>query len=228
MNKDFEERIRDIFSKYSIGQLLDDILASGETLLIGGVLREYKENKLEELPRDFDIVVNSTQDKLIKSISPYNPHRNRFGGYKISYNNLIIDVWCLQDTWAYKKKLVKCRLNEYSLRLQDTVFLNIDSIVYNLTQDIWYDERYQEAMRTKVLDVVLKENPQIPLNIVRSIIYSKKYSMQISVNLRDIILKYISNTPNFLQQLLEIQIAHYNSIVLNESVLEHEINRISM
>lgn len=69
----------------------------------------------------------------------------------------------------------------------DTVFLNIDAIVYDMKRDIWYEEGYQEAIKTQVLNVVLESNPEIPLNIVRAMVLKKRYNMAYSKRLKDII-----------------------------------------
>lgn len=69
----------------------------------------------------------------------------------------------------------------------DTVFLNIDAIVYDMKRDIWYEEGYQEAIKIQVLNVVLESNPEIPLNIVRAMVLKKRCNMAYSKRLKDII-----------------------------------------
>lgn len=228
MISEFRKRINNIIKNYpKVDNLLDEIINGGETLFIGGALREYKDNQLSKLPRDFDIVVD-TDDKILEAILlPYNPHKNRFEGYQIDFFDFVIDVWCLKNTWAFKENLVKCQPKDYSSRLQDTVFLNIDAIVYNLSQDIWYDEKYSEAMRTKILDVVLEENPQLALNIVRTIFLKQKYSMHLSERLKEIIYSFVVNSNDFISLLMQAQLSHYKRIIVNEINMKYEISNIS-
>ncbi|WP_313559024.1 hypothetical protein [Ruminiclostridium cellobioparum] len=206
--------------------LLGNILNSGETMIIGGALREFKDNALTKIPRDIDIVVDTDDNSLSKILLPYNSIKNRFGGYKIIFNNFIIDIWCLKNTWAFKERKIKCAPNEYSSRLQDTVFLNIDAIVYNLTKDIWYDEKYMEAVNTGILDVVLIENPQLALNIVRTILLRQKYSMQLSDCLRQIISNFVFRRSGYLPELMEAQLSHYKNTLISCTDMEKEIQSI--
>ncbi|RXE60467.1 hypothetical protein [Acetivibrio mesophilus] len=227
MSRDFIHQMNYIMKYYpKTDKLLSAISNSGETLLIGGALREFKDNELNKIPRDFDIVVD-TDDCILESILlPYSPQKNRFGGYKVDCNGLIIDVWCLKNTWAFKENIIKCKPEEYSSRLQDTVFLNIDAIVYNLSRDIWYDDKYEEAMRTRILDIVLRENPQLALNIVRTILLKQKYSMQLSQKLRGVICDFVYICPDFLQHLMQVQVSHYKCTLINEVKLKNEIDTI--
>jgi hypothetical protein len=206
--------------------LLNNVLNIGETLIIGGALREFKDNKLSKMPRDIDIVVDSDDEYLSNILLPYNPTKNRFGGYKLISNNLIVDIWCLKNTWAFKEKKIKYTLTEYSERLQDTVFLNLDAIVYNLTKDIWYDKKYLEAMNTRILDVVLIDNPQLALNVVRALLFKHKYNMRLSDCLKDIISNFVSSNHSYLQLLVDAQLSHFKNVLIDTTNLNKEIDRI--
>ncbi len=200
------------------------LLASGETFLLGGVLREYKDNDFKNSNlRDIDFVVDSKTDSLSQILKDYHPTVNRFGGYKINCNGLIIDIWSLNETWAFKNKLIKCKDTEYRERLQDTVFLNMDSIVYNLTTKKWFDQNYQLAMKTKILDTVLKDNPAIPLNILRAIIIKKKYGMLFSDRLNVICKDFINNNINYLECFMNIQKDRYDKVIIDKFEIQKEL-----
>lgn len=52
----------------------------------------------------------------------------------------------------------------------------MDSIIYDMSNDRWLDEIYKEAKDSKILDVVLEDNPHLELNILRAIIFKRKIS----------------------------------------------------
>lgn len=106
------------------------------------------------------------------------------------------------------------------------MFLNIDSIVYNLNTENYYDEKYELAMNTKELDIVLEENPYIELNLLRAILFKRKYSMKFSARLKNILNKFVHSNNNYLDIMEELQKSHYNSIKINKNELKNEINSI--
>jgi len=197
-----------------------------DVFLIGGALRDYLGTNNCLTPRDFDIVVDLENEKLEKELSSYSLTRNRFGGFKIEDFQTSIDIWSLESTWAYREKIIKCAHREYGLHLQDTVFLNIDAIVYNITRNIWYNHRYLNAIQTKTLDIVLQENPQIEVNIMRTFVFKKKYSYNISDRLCKLIYEYVINHNDYIYALLGAQQSHYNKDIISKEALVDELNLI--
>lgn len=45
---------------------------------------------------------NGLDDVLRK----YNTKINRFGGYKISFNDINVDIWRIENTWAFKNQKI--------------------------------------------------------------------------------------------------------------------------
>lgn len=83
--------------------------------------------------RDIDIVLDTDRKEEYKRfIESYSPEKNRFGGYKIQCQDLIVDIWLLNQTWAYSTNKIQCQKQDYPSKLPQTVFLNMDSIVYDL------------------------------------------------------------------------------------------------
>ncbi len=184
---------------------------TGDIYLIGGVLREFKDNDDIINLRDIDIVIDVKNTESWNSIlSEFQVGVNRFGGFKLICSGLVIDIWSLNDTWAYRNHIIKCEPENYVKRLTDTVFLNIDSIVYDMKRDIWHKEKYDGAMKSGVLDVVLEYNPQIPLNIMRALILKKRYSMVFSQKLKIIIREEMKKQEDFISFLMQVQEARYH------------------
>ena len=194
MKDSVEMLLNEYLTKHHPARILFNGLQElGDMYLIGGVLREIKDNGRIISLRDMDVVLNTTNEKKYEQfLYSYSPEINRFGGYRVQCQDLIIDIWLLRQTWAYSKQVIKCDSKDYAQMLPRTVFLNIDAIIYDMKNDKWYDTEYQKAMKTRVLDIVLEENPFIELNIVRSIVLKQKYEMAFSDKLREVIKKYIN------------------------------------
>lgn len=210
-------------------KLYEELEKAGHIYLIGGVLREYRDKKEIQDIRDIDIVIDVKMDEYWEMIlKNYRPRRNKFGEYKIICDGLIVDMWRLQETWAYKNNVLTCNQSEYLQRLPDTVFLNLDAIVYDVRKNSWYDEKYKQAMQDKVIDVVLEQNPEVMLNIVRTFVLKKKYNMVLSEKLKDIIKEQKKIHKNFLDDLLNIQFYRYKKEILTKEELSIELERISV
>ncbi|EHK2280454.1 hypothetical protein DDA98_10780 [Clostridium perfringens] len=212
----------------NVKSLINQLGKYGELFLFGGAIREYNDTKFSEIPRDFDIVIdkkdkNLNLDDILKKFSY---KKNRFNGYKLKIDSLEFDIWELENTWAFKENKVKCLQGEYSKKLQETVFLNIDSLVYNLNTQELYDDKYMDAMKKKELDVVLEENPFKELNLIRALIFKRKYNMALSKQLKSIFKDYVRSNDNYINSLYEIQFKHYNEYKIDKNTIEKEINSI--
>lgn len=198
---------------------------AGDIYLIGGVLREYRDNGNILDLRDIDIVIDVHQKELWQQIlNHYVPKKNSFGGYKLICSGLVVDIWPLNETWAYRNKIVECVPEEYVKMLPDTVFLNMDSIIYDLKKDIWYDEKYCAAMESRVLDIVLVDNPRVQLNIIRAMVLKKRYNMTYSDKLKHVISAEIGQNEDFINELLRIQEERYHKNILSVKEIEKELS----
>ncbi len=200
-------------------ELFQQLEKTGDLYLIGGVLREYRDyGELRKL-RDIDIIINiKSMDNWNALLQKYVHSRNKFDGYKIICSNLIIDIWSISECWAYKECIIKCEPDKYVENLPKTVFLNMDSIIYDMRNDRWFDEIYQEAKANGILDVVLEDNPHLELNILRAIILKERYQMSFSEKLIGIVKKY--DIDELYRNLILIQEKRYKEIVVSPKVIK--------
>ena len=207
-------------------KLFEELNQLGNVYLIGGVLREYRDNgKILDI-RDIDIIVDVIDEEKWNAIlSEYTPTHNRFGGYKLICEKLVVDMWRIEESWAYREDVIRCSKSEYVSKLPQTVFLNIDAIIYDLKNDMWYDDIYKQAMKTRCLDIVLEKNPQLPLNIIRTFVLKEKYNMALSERLMSTIKKEIriiaQNEGDVIKYLNGIQKHRYNRLILSEEKMKH-------
>lgn len=206
-------------------RLLDNLSTKGDLLLFGGAVRSYYENQYETLPRDFDIVIKTEADasEIEHLFCKVEYRKNRFDGYKVFVDGLEFDIWTLENTWAFKQKKVPAKEEN----LSETVFLNVDSIVYNISKNALYDERYKESMQTKILDVVLLDNPYPELNLLRALIFKKKYRMMFSPNLMKYFKELVSKNHYFNFKLYELQASHYGKAHLSQSEIDRELFKLT-
>ncbi|WNR45102.1 ligand-binding sensor domain-containing protein [Paenibacillus roseipurpureus] len=200
------------------------LLEEGNLLLFGGSVRNYYENGFRTMPRDFDIVVCSDNDELDKYFYNIPYKKNRYGGYKIDHYSVNFDIWSLNSTWAFKTKKIS---NPNIENLTKTVFLNYDSVVYDLTTGRLYDEDYRLAKEKNKLDIVLQDNPFPELNVLRTFVFKTKHNMEYSERLRSYLVNWKEqNVKNALDLLTSIQLKHYGTEYLNKDQLIKELEII--
>lgn len=208
-------------------QLFMKLYNIGELYLIGGILREFLETCDFRNVRDIDLVISTKEvDQFHKICMKYHTKKNSFGGYKINCDGITIDVWNIENTWAYKKNIIKCFEEDYFKNLPYTVFYNLDSLIYDVKNDIWYDDFYKEAKESNVLDIVLEENPQIDLNILRGMIFQNRYHMEYSERLIKLIHERCRNEKEYGKILYAIQLKRYKKKILSLKDIEEQLDQI--
>lgn len=198
----FYNNFYSIISKYeNIVELFKNLNSNGELYIFGGAVRHYLDNgNFNTLPRDFDIIFKKKDStvKLEKIITQYFKFKkNRFNGYKFQINNLKFDIWNIEDTWAFRENKVKYDSQNYISKLTETVFLNIDSLIFDLNNKKLYADNYEKIINTKELDIVLNENPFLELNLLRALILMDKYNLSPSRSLIDIFNSFVSKNNNY-------------------------------
>src|ERR1700694_1912278 len=98
---------------------------SSRCFVFGGALRDIlRPDSLTASVRDVDIVVGTNDLRyLTEQCEQYVLGQNRFGGYRLKIGPVPVDIWAVEETWAFRKTLV-LPLSFYSL--PKTTFLNID------------------------------------------------------------------------------------------------------
>ena len=89
---------------------------AGNVILIGGVLREFLDHRKIQNLRDIDIIVDvKSESQWSRVIEEYSLRTNRFGGHKIFCEGLLVDVWRIEQTWAFREKIISCSPKDYIL-----------------------------------------------------------------------------------------------------------------
>lgn len=107
-----EDRLDKYITKYFyITKIISNLT---QVYLVGGAIRDLMYGKS---PKDLDFVVlgNSNNEFILQVFEKFNIkyELNKLGGFKIEYNNMIIDIWTTED-------------------LLEAIQYNLDGLLYNL------------------------------------------------------------------------------------------------
>jgi hypothetical protein len=168
----------------AILQLLDAIGGLGPSLILGGAIRDWV---FGNRPKDIDIVVDCPANKL--TLDDYQSTKSKFGGIKLTVDEIDFDVWSREHSWAFKNEP---SLNEGLDTVTQVVFFNADAIGYRLDSDRIVDHGFSSAIDSRILDIIYEPNPFPFLQVSKALILFKKYDLSPSSRLRDYIEEQIA------------------------------------
>lgn len=228
--KSLVDEIQNTLNKNEEAKLfLNGLLKISYVYLFGGGVRNYLDNHFDEF-RDLDFVIKSKNndyinlESYISKFSSIKYYKNRFGGYKINFNNIMFDIWNLEDTWLFKQGLKPPTLTN----LIHSVYLNMDSLLYLLNEDKFIDDcdkRYKQILGKKIIDIVNYKTPCEELNLLRALVMKKKYSFSFSPNIKARFNEYLKEKSSmFIEELVHLQQEHYKEDLISLNELNTEIN----
>jgi hypothetical protein len=136
---------------------ISDALPQGDMYLFGGLLRDVALLGRRGFDSDIDVVVEGSWSNCVSYLDYLGAQKNKFGGYRLEIAGWPIDIWNAEETWAIKRGLVTYR---GIASLTETTVLNWDAILMNWrTRTFVHRKDYIDAITSRVLDIVLEENP---------------------------------------------------------------------
>ena len=131
----------------------------------------------------------------------------------------------MADTWGIKKQ----NIAPSTTALLDSVFFNFSAILYDFNNKKFiFNERFCQFLRTKTMDIVYPENPNIPLCLVNVLYYHLRYGYNVSLKLA----KWIKQHYTKGDDLEEVQIKHFGYLLFANDYIEdffHQItNKVKM
>lgn len=162
-----------------VARFADSLEAIGETVAIGGFLRDLMLDGNRRFSSDVDFVVDPTSMAEFETVMrSLDAHRNRFGGYAIQLSKWKVEVWPLATTWAAVHQHVEVKAIEDLLKV---TFFNWDSILYSVSERrVLACDHYFENVDRGLLDVNLRPNPNPMGNAIRAIRYSHRWGALVS------------------------------------------------
>jgi hypothetical protein len=202
---------------------IDSLNKLTEVTIFSGIIRNFFLSKTEI--RDLDIVLadHIEIEYLLSKASSVT--RNSFGGYKIKFSEIDIDMWYLKDTWAFNHQKT-FDLNNLINLIPATAFFNFSAIIFSLSSKKFiYTIDFVRFLRKKEIDVVYKPNANKKLCVVNTYYYSLKYDLMISEKLIKL-LRYLHFSTDGMY--LETQKKHFGKrIFYNQEINSFVINRIN-
>lgn len=160
-------------------------IQGGYAYLVGGYVRGLLNNTHS---RDVDIIIDIPSLKLEEIVSAYctNFSRNRHGGIKMLLNGLSVDMWCLDENWAFKEKLIDYNENNVLESIAAGCFFNYDALVVNMLSGNYNIHHYLDCVQKKTLSILRKSsmyanlNPTVEANILRAFYLKRTQKIQFS------------------------------------------------
>lgn len=211
-----------------LNELLDKLLSIGETILVGGAIRDIILKKSE--PRDFDFIINTNEDLDLVLGDRFNYSKNRFGGYKINIDSIELDIWSMNNHWAFKENIIEKDENN----LKYTTFLNFDAIFYMLNKKSIDSYMFNNCIREKCLDITLEDefiylNPSKDINVLRMLNIVDEWNLKLSNKSYMYIKSWLyDNKYEAIEKLYKAQMKHYKFEKIRKDRLYSLISNIEL
>lgn len=202
-----------------ISSFIRTLIAKTNVFLFSGVIRDYFVRPEIKKFRDIDLIIeDDLRIELIFKDLVY--HKNSFGGYKITFGEINIDLWVIKNTWALNNGQLKFNF-DYIDSLPKTTFFNFSSILYCFKDKKFIiGKDFLRFIRDRKIEIVSAANPYPELCIVNSFYYEDKLQLPLGEKIKD----YIHTNYHIYQDLIEpIQIKHFRQILYSREDIEKKI-----
>ena len=202
-----------------VTKIIDQFACQTKVFVFSGIIRDYF-LKISDV-RDVDLVLEKKID-IEKLLVGNHFTKNSFGGYKIAFKTISLDVWFLQDTWAYKYEKVFDFY--FSIGLPYTAFFNASAIVFDYNnRKFHFAKKFLQFLGDKELDVMYEPNPNYDLCIVNTLSYEDKYKVRISKKLSNLVIDLHSSRPH---DYYKVQQRHFGRVIYKESDIQSFILKL--
>ena len=177
------------------------ISALPDTVIFGGMIREFALGNARGFVSDIDLVSTATQTEISLAVAKYQAVRNKFGGFRFVIDKQRFDVWSLSDTWAFKSGFA---YGDTFVDLLTTSFFNVDAACYHVNKrELFCLPGYDGWMQRRILDINLLQNPQPPSMARRALGLMQTRQLGVTRRLAEYIAIHIENqTLTWIDQLL--------------------------
>ena len=196
--------------------------------LCGGAVRDILLGN-NSIPRDLDIILGHvSKEKLATLFSGNAKGKTSLGGLKLQIKDWSIDIWPLQDIWAFKEgKVSRKGFSDYP----KITFLDIDAIAIQLfskkrQKRVVYSKGFFEAISTRTIEINFEENPAPAKCIVRALQIANKFKFAIGPKLARYMVAYVSQME--IEELAEIYQRRYINAHISVEKLHNCMKSIEM
>ena len=205
--KSLQRNLRDYLARRTVGRpklklaITEIIAALPDTVIFGGMIREFALGNARGFVSDIDLVTTASQADIYLVVSRYNAIRNKFGGFRFVIEKQRFDIWSLTDTWAFKNGFAS---GVEFADLLATSFFNVDAACYHVGRNqLLCLPGYDDWVVKRILDINLLQNPQPQSMARRAIVLIQTRQLGVTRRLAEYIASYIGReTLTWTDQLL--------------------------
>lgn len=207
----FEKRLQRNLGEYlarrTVGRpklkeaITEVIAALPDTVIFGGMIREFALGNARGFVSDIDLVSTASQADISLAVSKYNAVRNKFGGFRFVIEKQRFDIWSLTDTWAFKNGFAS---GVEFADLLTTSFFNVDAACYHVDRnELLCLPGYDGWIQERILDINLLQNPQPQSMARRALVLIQTRQLGVTRRLAEYIASHIGyETLTWIDQLL--------------------------
>ncbi len=202
-----ERNLGDYLGRRTVGRpklkatIADVISALPDSVIFGGMIREFALGNARGFVSDIDLVSTASQSQISLAVSQYHAVRNKFGGFRFVIEKQRFDVWSLSDTWAFRNGFAT---GETFADLLTTSFFNVDAACYHVRgRELHCLPDYDRWIQERILDINLLQNPQPPRMARRALVLIQTRQLGVTRRLAEYIAIHVGNqTLTWSDQLL--------------------------
>ncbi|MGI1999784.1 hypothetical protein [Shewanella frigidimarina] len=227
--KALKQRVERFFVSNNAGRNeVNDILSSltnvADIYIFGGMIRDICLYGVKKFDSDIDVICTCDRNSLVNALLFNNINvfsENKFGGIRIKQLEWDIDIWCVRDTWAFKKGYIPfVNINS----ILSTTLMTWDSILYDFNRkQVICDDDYLKDLMLGRLELVLDKTPNEIGSIVRILraIYGKD-----AISIGEKVINMLKNRIGkySIDELVQYEINSYSKRYLNSARVESLIS----
>ncbi len=197
--KRFADRFKEVLLEFRpFHEFILNLLVYGTAYVVGGFVRDAINNRRS---RDLDMIVSISHNQLLSILKNSNLDYsvNRMCGIKLKLPDFEVDIWSIDNNWAFRDSVVK-RNEDYLIdNISDGCFYNFDGLVINIHTHNFRSKYYNDFVKRGELDIIQKndlykvKNPTVEANILRAVYLNTLHGVDITPHCLSYLVKMISN-----------------------------------
>jgi len=171
----------------SVKPHLKSLRALGDDLLIfGGTIRDIALAGGPTNVSDVDLVLIGTKEQQLERWAvKVGATKNKFGGFRLETERCPLDVWRLEDTWAFRENRVKLAGPR---SLLDTPFFTANMAYYSLSeQRVTSSESFRHAIAHRTLSLLVSETERPLKQVERANRFQRRLGLSFTKELSDFV-----------------------------------------
>ena len=208
----FKQYIDGIFAECGASGFIDYVSSRTDIYIFSGVIRNYLKGYREF--RDIDFVTKESIDISERMLQGHSAVKNKFGGMKLRFNDVTIDVWSMDATWG----MMQQKKRRYTPNtLISTAFFNSSAIAFDYRRGRFViSDDFCNFYRNDIIDVVFPDNPIIGSCIINTMYYKNRFGCRIGKRLQ----KWIVNHYDAHYDFESVQNSRYGRVLYEDSIIK--------